>query len=571
MRAPRRHRPARSSTAPGTREFSDDLLEALDPVARLRGAVREAAGELGGGEVTAAPTLERPPRADLGDYSTNAAMLLAPGLGAPPRDIAERLREPLAERLGSEAERIEVAGPGFLNLFLADRWCREAVRAVLAAGDGFGVGADRGRVAVEFVSANPTGPLTAAGGRHAAFGDSLARILSRAGHDVVRDYYLNDTGSQIARFAESIAARMTGGEVPEDGYEGAYVAELAEELRAAGADPDDLEALGRLGAEAMRARIEATLERFRVVFDNWYSERSYQESGKMQAAVAALRDAGHTYESDGAVWLRTSDFGDDKDRVLLRSGGEPTYLTTDIAYHLEKLEESGSLINVLGADHHGYVGRMKAALAASGADPDRFEAPIIQLVHIVEGGERAQMSKRKGEFVSLDELVDDIGVDATRFFMVQRSHDTQLDLDLDLARRQSSDNPVHYVQYAHARIASILRKAEAEHGWQPSRERAVEAAEEGLHAAVEDSERELVKRLLAMPAEVAAAADGRAPHKLCAYATETASDFHAFYRDCQVVGVGDGAEPARLALCVATKSVIASTLDLLGVEAPESM
>ena len=543
-----------------------------DPVAELREAVRGSAAEIGDGQSTAAPTLERPPRAELGDYSTNAAMLLAPVLGAPPREIAERLREPLGARLGDEAERIDVAGPGFLNVFVSDRWCRAGVRTVLAAGEEFGAAPPPGRtVAVEFVSANPTGPLTAAGGRHGAYGDSLARVLERAGDGVERHYYLNDTGGQVRRFAESIVARMTGGEVPEDGYEGAYVGELADELAAAGLGPDDLDALGRAGTEAMRVRIAATLERFRIVFDRWYSERSYQESGKMAAAIERMREAGHVYDSEGAVWLRTTDFGDDKDRVLVRSDGEPTYLAADVSYHVEKLGEADHLINVLGADHHGYVERMKAAIAASGADPDRFEAPIMQLVHIVEGGQRAQMSKRKGEFVSLDELIDDIGVDAARFFMVQRSHETAFDLDLDLARSQSSDNPVYYVQYAHARIASILRKAGAERGWEATPERALAAAEAGLDAAAEPAERELVKRLLAYPDEIRGAADLRAPHRLTAYATETAADFHAFYRDCQVVGAGEGLEEARLALCMATKSVIASTLGLLGVSAPESM
>ncbi|HEX6117021.1 MAG TPA: arginine--tRNA ligase [Solirubrobacterales bacterium] len=543
-----------------------------DPVGRLRDIVRAVAAELGGDGTGAAPTLERPPRAELGDYSTNAAMLLAPVLGAPPREIAERLSEPLATRLGADVERVEVAGPGFLNVFLADAWCREGVRGILAAGEEFGAGAAVGdRVAVEFVSANPTGPLTAAGGRHAAFGDSVARILERAGHGVERHYYLNDTGGQVVRFAQSISARMTGADPPEGGYEGAYVAELAEELAAAGADPEDLEALGRFGTGAMRERIAATLERYGVSFDRWYSERSYQESGKMEAAIAKLREAGHVYDSEGATWLRTSEFGDDKDRVLVRSDGEPTYFAADISYHLEKSGEFDHLINVLGVDHHGYVARMRAAFGAAGADPGAFEAPMIQLVHIVEAGERAQMSKRKGEFVTLDELVDDIGVDAARWFMVQRSNDTQIDLDLELARRQSSDNPVYYVQYAHARIASILRKAEAETGWETSPERIAAAAEAGLAAAAEPAERALVKRLLAAPAEVRAAAELRAPHRLGAYATETAADFHAFYRDCQVVGAGGETEQARLALCVATKSVIASTLGLLGVGAPERM
>jgi arginyl-tRNA synthetase len=547
-----------------------------DPVGELRSAVDEAAARLrDGGAGEATPTLERPPKPELGDYSTNAAMLLAPRRGEPPREVAERLREELDGRLGPSAERIEVAGPGFLNLFLADRWYREGVVAMLGAGEGFGAGvaAERERALVEFVSANPTGPMTAAGGRHAAYGDSVARILSLAGHEVAREYYLNDMGAQVRRFAESIAARMRGSEPPQDGYEGEYVEELAREVADAGADPDDLDALERLGTERMREAIAATLERFGVRFDTWYSERSLFEEGRMAAAIAELRRRGRAYDSEGAVWLRTTEFGDDKDRVLIRSDGTPTYFAPDVAYHWGKFERGFErLIDVLGADHHGYVARMRAALQALGLDPDRYEALIMQLVHVVERGERAQMSKRRGEFVTLDELIDDIGVDAARFLMLQRSHDTTVDLDLELARRQSQDNPVYYVQYAHARISSILRKAG---------EGAVEAAlgdlGSTLEARVEPSERALVKRLLDLPGEVGSAAALRAPHRLCAYAMATAADFHAFYRDCKVIGAESeagsppGTEAGRLALCVATARVIAGTLDLLGVSAPERM
>ena len=546
-----------------------------DPVADLRSAVDSAAASLRDGEATPpAPSLERPPTPDLGDYSTNAAMLLAPGRGEAPREVAELLREELDGRLGSTAERIEVAGPGFINLFLADRWYREGVGAVLVAGEGFGGGvvAASERIQVEFVSANPTGPLTAAGGRHAAYGDSIARILGFAGHEVQREYYVNDKGGQVRRFAESIAARMAGAAPPEDGYEGDYVEELARELEAAGADPGDLDALEQLGAERMRGAARATLERFGVRFDNWYSERSLYETGKVEAALDDLRRRGHIYDSEGAVWLRTTEFGDDKDRVLIRSDGEPTYFASDVAYHRDKLERGFErLLNVLGADHHGYVARVKAALQALGADPDRFEALLMQLVHVVDGGERAQMSKRRGEFVSLDELIDDIGTDAARFLMLQRSHDRTVDLDLELARRQSQDNPVYYVQYAHARIASILRKA-----GEDAPEQAVADLDATLDAPVEPSERALVKRLLELPGEVGSAAEARAPHRLCAYATATAADFHAFYRDCKVVGAefegaAPGTEAGRVALCVAAKRAIARTLELLGVSAPERM
>ncbi|MGH2990292.1 MAG: arginine--tRNA ligase [Solirubrobacterales bacterium] len=546
-----------------------------DPLLDLRDAVDAAAASLRDGEGgDATPSLERPPKADLGDYSTNAAMLLAPSRGEPPREVADRLREELDDRLGSATEKIEVAGPGFLNLFLTDRWYREGVAAVLAAGGEFGGGVVDAseRVQVEFVSANPTGPLTAAGGRHAAYGDSVARILGFAGHSVEREYYVNDKGGQVRRFAESIAARMSGADPPEDGYEGAYVEELARELAGDGA-PGDLDALERLGAERMREAARATLERFGVRFDAWFSERSLYEDGKVDAALADLRGRGHIYESEGAVWLRTTEFGDDKDRVLIRSDGEPTYFASDVAYHRDKLERGfDRLLNVLGADHHGYVARIKAALGALGADPERFEALIMQLVHVVEGGERAQMSKRRGEFVTLDELIDDIGTDAARFLMLQRSHETTVDLDLELARRQSQDNPVYYVQYAHARIASILRKAgeEATGG-------ALASVESSFAAVVEPSERALIKRVLELPGDVNAAAQARAPHRLCAYATATAADFHAFYRDCKVLGAeseggsAPGTEAGRLAICVATKRVISRTLELLGVSAPERM
>ena len=541
-----------------------------DPIQQLRVAVEDSVSALrDGGDSEARPTLERPPKPEMGDYSTNAAMLLAPVRGEQPRAVAERLVEQLGGRLEGTAERIEVAGPGFINLFLADRWHRDGVAAVLGAGEDLGVPASWGgeRVNVEFVSANPTGPLTAAGGRHAAFGDSLARVLELAGDEVEREYYLNDIGGQVRRFAESIAARMRGEQPPEDGYEGAYVEDLARELAGDGVDPGDLDRLERLGVERMRQGIAATLERFGVNHDTWSSERELVESGRAQAALDELRERGHVYESEGATWLRTTEFGDDKDRVLLRSDGEPTYLAPDIAYHRDKLARADRLVNVLGADHHGYVGRMRAALAASGEDPDRFEAPIMQLVHVIEGGERAQMSKRRGEFVSLDELIDDIGTDAARFLMLQRSHDTTVDLDLELARSQSQENPVYYVQYAHARIASILRKAGDDAV-------AATTADPGatLGAPAEPSERALIKRLLELPDEVRAAAELRAPHRLCAYSMATAADFHGFYRDCQVVGAeGEGVEAARLVVCVATMRVIARTLDLLGVSAPERM
>jgi arginyl-tRNA synthetase len=547
------------------------MTAASDPIAELRAAVGRAALALRGGETAGPePTLERPPKPGLGDYSSNAAMLLAAPLGEQPRVVAERLREELATLLGSEnVERIEVAGPGFVNLHLSDAWHRRAMASLSSAAELLGPAPTESpeRVLIEFVSANPTGPLHIGGGRHAAYGDALVRLLEAAGHEVEREFYVNDAGGQIERFAASIAAQMTGGEPPEDGYEGAYVAELAERLSSEGIDPADLAILGDRAVELVLEGVKATLDRFGVRFDSWFSERDLYRRGEVEAALGRLEESGHTYRSEGALWLRTTAFGDDKDRVLIRANGEPTYLAADVAYHSDKLERGFErLIDVLGADHHGYVPRLRAAIAGLGADPDRFEALIMRLVHIVEGGERAQMSKRSGDFVALDELLDDVGADATRWFMLWRSHDTTVDLDLELARRQSNDNPVYYVQYAHARIASILRKAGADAGEVAAGDGAGAAAE------LEPAERELIKRLLEFPDEVREAAARRAPHRICTYATAVAADFHAFYRDCQVVGAeGDGVEEARLALCLLAKRTIAGALDLLGISAPERM
>ena len=431
----------------------------------LRASVEDAAAELRNGKPApqVRPTLERPKRTGFGDYSTNAAMLLAPALGAPPRQIAEQLAETLARRLGSGVERVEVAGPGFLNVFLSDDWFATALAGVTARGESFGTGTPEHpeRVLVEFVSANPTGPLTAASGRHAAFGDALARVLVAAGHAVDREYYFNDTGSQIDRLGESIRARARHEELPEEGYQGEYVSELAKEI--SGAAEMDAGELAELGVQRVIEGIRATLATYRVHFDSWFLERELDE-GEPSAVARAyerLEGEGHLYRSEGAMWLRTSALGDDKDRVLERTSGEPTYFAKDVAYHAAKLERGyDRLINVLGADHHGYIARMKAAMAALGADPDRLEIPILQFVHIVEGGQRASMSKRRGDFITLEDLITEIGVDATRFFMLQRSHDSTVDLDLELAKRQEKDNPVYYVQYHHARCASILRQVE---------------------------------------------------------------------------------------------------------------
>ncbi len=544
-------------------------MATADPIAELRSAVDQASRALRDGEPTGPePTLERPPKAELGDYSSNAAMLLAAPLGENPRDVAARLADRLGGELGEgTVERVEVAGPGFVNFFLADDWYRRAMVG-LAEADGPVPTEAPERTLVEFVSANPTGPLHVGGGRHAAYGDALVRLLEAAGHEVEREFYVNDAGGQIERFAASIAARMRGEDPPEDGYGGDYVIGLGERIAAEGIEPGDLGAIGSRGVELILEYVRETLDRFGVRFDNWFSERDLYSRGEVDAALAQLDELGHTYRSDEALWLRTTSFGDDKDRVLIRANGEPTYLAADVAYHWDKLERGFErTIDVFGADHHGYVPRLRAAITALGADPESFEVLIMRLVHIVESGERAQMSKRSGDFVALDELLDDIGVDATRWFMLWRSHDTTVDLDLELARRQSNDNPVYYVQYAHARIASILRKA----GGEPESV-AGHAGTATPGTPLEPTERELIKRLLEFPEEVREAAARRAPHRICTYSTAVAADFHGFYRDCQVVGAeGDGVERSRLALALLTKRTIAGALGLLGISAPERM
>jgi arginyl-tRNA synthetase len=559
----------------------------------LREAVLAVAGELAGEPPGTAGArggivLERPPRADFGDYSTNAALLLAPGLGAPPREVAERLGKELEQRLGASLERFEVAGPGFLNLFLADRWLAGSLAEILADGESFGAGgADPPeRIVVEFVSANPTGPMHVGHARNAAYGDALARLLLLHGHEVTREFYVNDAGSQVRKLGESIRSLARGEEVAEDGYRGEYVEQLVARLPdAATMEPAEL---GRAAVAVMIEQIAASLSEFRVSFDLWTYESKLHEGDPSPVAHALeiLEREGHTYRDEGALWLRTTDYGDDKDRVLVRSNGEHTYFASDIAYHQDKRERGfDRQVDVWGADHHGYVGRMKAAYAALGGDPEHLDLLIMQLVHLMRGGERAQMSKRAGEFVTLDDLLTEIGVDAARWYLLARSHETTVDLDLDLAREQSSENPVYYVQYAHARIAAVLAKAGQERvgealagigvgGRAPDGEGmpdAARAADEDripLHAA----ERALVMQLLAFPGEVREAVERRAPHRITAYALQLAQDFTAFYRDCRVLGAEpETVESLRIALSVASKRTIAKCLDLLGVSAPAEM
>jgi arginyl-tRNA synthetase len=555
-----------------TEPATDDDRAPLESLRRTVLAVaQELAGVAADGGGRTPITLERPRRAEFGDYSTNAALLMAPGAGVPPRELAERLGSALQAQLGASLERFEVAGPGFVNLFVSDAWLTDALAHALAAGEGFGAGAVARpeRVLVEFVSANPTGPLHVGHARNAAYGDALARMLALQGHRVEREFYVNDAGSQVRKLGESIQALARRQEVPEDGYKGDYVVELAARLaEAASMDPA---ALGRAAVAIVIEGIRASLAAFGVgEFDVWSYESALHDGdpSPVMHTLALLEQHGHTYRSEGALWLRTTDFGDDKDRVLVRSSGEHTYFASDIAYHQDKRERGFERqIDVWGADHHGYVLRMKAAYEALGGDPAELELLIMQLVHLVSSGERAQMSKRAGEFVTLDDLMAEIGVDAARWYLLARSHDTTVDLDLDLAREQSSENDVYYVQYAHARIASMLAKAGAE------RVRAASATvgeleREPLHV----TERALVEQLLAFPAELAEAAERRAPHRVAAYALTLAQTFTAFYRDCHVVGVEpEELESFRIALCVASGRTIARCLGLLGVGAPAKM
>jgi arginyl-tRNA synthetase len=518
----------------------------------------------------AAITLERPPRADFGDYSSNAALLLAAGLGSPPREVAERLGSSLEERLGKSLDRFEVAGPGFLNLFLTDAWLISALADVLDSGELFGSGGATAPeyMLVEFVSANPTGPMHVGHARNAAYGDALARVLAFHGHRVEREFYVNDAGSQVLKLGESVLALARGEAVPEDGYQGAYVEQLVQLVKTGSMTAAEV---GRAAVTVMVGEMQASLAAFEVKgFDRWSFESALHEGdpSPVEHALSILEEQGHAYRSQGALWLRTTEFGDDKDRVLVRSSGEHTYFASDIAYHQEKRERGfDRQIDVWGADHHGYVLRMKAAYEALGGDPGHLQLLIMQLVHLVRRGARAQMSKRAGEFVTLDDLLAEIGVDAMRWYLLARSHDTTVDLDLDLAREQSNENPVYYVQYAHARIFSILAKAGQERV-ATAVEVIGDAALEPLHAA----ERALIEQLLAFPAEIGEAAERRAPHRIAAYVLELAQSFTAFYRDCRVVGAEpETVESRRIALCVASRRLIERCLDLLGVSAPEEM
>ncbi|NEK57386.1 arginine--tRNA ligase [Geodermatophilus sabuli] len=524
-----------------------------------------------------AVVIERPKNPEHGDYATNVALRLAKPAGRPPRAVAEVLAEELAAHPGIAA--VDVAGPGFLNITLAQGALGRIAVDAVTAGAGYGrTGTLAGqRLNLEFVSANPTGPVTLGSTRWAAVGDALGRLLEASGAQVSREYYVNDAGAQIERFGRSLQAVALGRPVPEDGYQGDYVETVARQLVAdvpgllERPEDEQLAVFAERGVAAMVADIRATLDGFGVHFDTFFSERTLHESGALEKAVATLRDQGHVYEADGAVWLRTTDFGDDKDRVLVKAGGEPTYFAADCAYYLDKRARGfDRVVIMLGADHSGYVGRYKALVAAAGDDPaTHLEILIGQLVNLVRNGEPVRMSKRKGNFVLLTDLVDAVGIDAARYALARASVDQQIDIDADLWSRQTNDNPVFYVQYAHARISSVLRNA-ADLGLSLGEAGAVDAAQ-----LTHERENDLLRAIGEFPRVVTSAAEFRAPHRVARYLEELAGTYHRFYDSCRVLPRGDEeATPlttARLWLCAATAVVLRNGLGVLGVRAPERM
>jgi len=520
-------------------------------------------------------TVERPRNPDHGDYASTLALQLSKPAGVPPRELAAALADKLGQTPGIKS--VEVAGPGFLNVRLDAAAAGELARVVVQLGRGYGGSTALAgqRINLEFVSANPTGPVHLGHTRWAAVGDSLHRVLAAAGAEVTSEHYVNDAGTQLTMFGASLYAAAKGEPIPTDGYAGAYVADIAAQIVAAQPEVVDLprdEAVTvfrEAGYRLMLAEMEASLARFGVHFDVWFSERSMHTSGAVEHALDELRRQGHVYEADGAVWLRTTDFGDDKDRVLVRSNGEETYFAADAAYYVNKRERGfDRCIYLLGADHHGYVGRLRALAACAGDDPDEhIDVLIGQLVSLQRGGEPVKLSKRAGNIVTLDEVVDAVGVDAARYSLTRASTDSPLTLDLDLITRQASENPVFYVQYAHARIASLLRNADDMGVYRG------DDFDPGLLS--HERENDLLKALGEFPSVVETAAELREPHRVARYLEDLAGTYHRFYDVCRVLPQGD--EPAteltrsRLWLVEAARIVFANGLDLLGVSAPERM
>jgi arginyl-tRNA synthetase len=517
--------------------------------------------------------VERPRNPEHGDYATNLALQLAKKVGANPRELAGWLALALAGTSGIAGA--DVAGPGFVNLRIEASAQGVVVDNVIDAGSAYGGSTELAgqKINLEFVSANPTGPIHIGGTRWAAVGDALGRLLTTQGADVVREYYFNDHGTQIDRFANSLIASAKGEPTPEDGYAGDYIAEIAKRVLAdapdvlSQSDEQQRETFRAIGVDLMFAHIKKSLHDFGTDFDIYTHEDSMHTSGRVDEAIAKLRETGNIYEKDGATWLRTTEFGDDKDRVVIKSDGNPAYIAGDLAYYLDKRQRGFDLcIYMLGADHHGYIARLKAAAAALGDDPDTVEVLIGQMVNLVRDGQPMRMSKRAGTVITLDDLVEAIGVDAARYVLIRSSVDTPIDIDLALWSSASSENPVYYVQYAHARLSALARSA-AELG--------IIASTAHLELLTHDREGTLMRTIGEFPRVLKTAASLREPHRVCRYLEDLAGDYHRFYDSCRVLPQGDE-EPtdlhaARLALCQAARQVIANGLQILGVSAPERM
>ncbi len=546
-------------------------------IAWLREGLEAAAPGLGLDDGLPTPELQAPRQKEHGDFATNVALALAKAAARPPREVAQALVEALPP--AAFVDRVEIAGPGFVNIFLTGDWLHDVLRQIAEEGAGYGGRPPTGeRVQVEFVSANPTGPLTIGHARNAAIGDALARLLSFTGDQVQREYYFNDAGGQMDRFGASVEARyldLLGRDVefPEDGYHGDYVRAYAQDIidtegpGLADLPPD--ERFVRMRAEGARRamdQIRATLERFGVVFDSFVSEATLADKGEIALAIDRMREAGAVFDAEGAVWFRSTDHGDDKDRPLIRSNGVHTYFAADCAYVIDKFSRGyDHLIYVWGADHHGDVVRVKGAAEVLGFDPDRVELLLYQFVTFLRGGEPVKMSKRAGTFVTLDDLIEEVGADAARFHLLLFSNDHPMNFDIEVVKAQTMENPVYYVQYGHARIASILRKAEAA----GIARRPIGQVD--LSRLTHETEVQLLKALAEIPATIERAATLRAPHRLTHAVHDLAGRFHRFYTECRVVGDDEELTQARLWVCAATKQVIANLLGLLGVSAPERM
>jgi arginyl-tRNA synthetase len=527
-------------------------------------------------EIPASIPLERPKNRDHGDYASSIALQVAKGSGRPPREIAELLKRDL-EAL-PEVLSVDIAGPGFINITLERASQGEVVRQIREHGEKFGEGSTLAGVSInlEFISANPTGPLHLGHTRWAAVGDALGRVLTAAGAKVTREFYINDRGNQMDLFGASVRAAAMGQPIPENGYQGAYISDLAQAV--VDADPSIMTMVGdeqliEFRERAYKAQLadqQRVLETFHTHFDVWFSERSLHSSGAVEHGLDKLRSQGHVYEEEGATWLRTTDFADDKDRVLVKSGGELTYFSSDTAYYINKRERGFDIcIYMLGADHHGYVNRLKAIAACAGDDPEyNIDVLIGQLVKIMEGGEEVKLSKRAGTIITLEDLVEKVGVDAARYTLIRYPVETPMVLDVDVLKKRTNENPVYYVQYAHARIAGVLRNAS---------DLKVPHALSDFDPAllVHDRENELLGALAEFPRVVAGAAELREPHRVARYLEVLAGVYHGFYADCRVLPLGD--EPieaihsARANLCAATLQVLSNGLKLLGVSAPERM